>query len=267
MNILDRKIELFEAISGKSSKWLKAWKVILIILMSFAGLNILFALFSVNIFGVIWNGGMFTLYLMAFLKLNTCENAAYGLNLAINIIQIVSYSFSVLISLICTISFASIGAANIEEFIYESSAAYSSEVSQVLSMIAPILVIFFVVWLIFSAILLTLYIMNLIYFKNRKMIFSLSIDELAQRAGQPVQASAPYVNPQNSGYQTYDAYNPQNNFPQQGQQPPMNNSGFPQNNFGQAQEYIPQIQQPPVNNGASGDTNEIQQNNDENNIH
>ena len=196
MDLLTRKTELYESMTGKTSKWLKAWaKVIVIIFAVFSILDFIIGIPTIadsfkNPFSaiskilVIVNLAVLILAVVNAKKLN---NIAFFTFIGTGVITILTS----IISFISTIGISFddyLSTANLVKADLNTTELQAHEL--VFSMIVPTAVITAVIYVI-------LYGLHIFYMLKRKDIFYKTVEELELEAGVSDNAQyTPYINPQ-----------------------------------------------------------------------
>lgn len=194
MDLLSRKIELYETIHGKTSKYLKAWsKVLVIILLVFGGFGIISSLITASLtFGNVFLAISFVLSLVylaliifAIMNSKKANKNAYLSNVLIGVVNVVSS----IINLIYTLSIP------YEEFIKSAGLLASELTSQEDLILKASYVSTSVFSLLVTAVLVLLHI---IYMVKRKDLFLKTIEELEEQAGvtSGEEQYTPYINPE-----------------------------------------------------------------------
>lgn len=201
MDLLSRKIELYETLEGKTSKWLNAWaRVIVIILLVFSVLGLFTSLSAISaMFSDVFTAISFlislvnlALLIVAVANGKKANDKAYFSFILIGALSILTS----LIDLISAIVFTS--GISAEEFASQQVEALGTDagiagdfLSSLLSKIMlPSAIMTFVVTLV-------LWGLHILYMKKRKAIFFKTVEELEEEAGvSQGDEPQPYINPE-----------------------------------------------------------------------
>ncbi|NLJ17019.1 MAG: hypothetical protein GX346_07795 [Clostridiales bacterium] len=204
MDLLSRKIELYETLEGKTSKWLNAWaRVIVIILLVFSVLGLFTSLSAISaMFSDVFTAISFlislvnlALLIVAVANGKKANDKAYFSFILIGALSILTS----LIDLISAIVFTS--GISAEEFASQQVEALgtdagiagdflSSFLSMTYEIMLPSAIMTFVVTLV-------LWGLHILYMKKRKAIFFKTVEELEEEAGvSQGDEPQPYINPE-----------------------------------------------------------------------
>lgn len=197
MDLLSRKIELFETNTGKTSKYLKAWsKVLVIILLVFSGYGIIGSLTTASLtFGNVFLAISFVLSLVslaliifAIMNSRKADKNAYLSNVLIGVVYVVSPIINLIYSFSLTYEdFIASGGLVASELTSEQDLLLKASYSAIVPMSVFLLLV--------TAVLVLLHI---IYMVKRKDLFLKSVEQLEEEADVSTggEQYTPYINPE-----------------------------------------------------------------------